>query len=212
MNRKTLYLAIGDVDDDLIAEASRAGGRRTGRARVIRWGSIAACLLLICAGALFGVRRDVIVYNNASTLADSKVFVPSDAVAVTMDEGELWTHYGLKEFPARLGDMDREEEGFFVIYRVGEQVVQDANTVYYRSEDGTRSLSVTLKTAESQTWAEGLTVSEIDGVPLLLGISEDSSVCWAEMYLGEVRVRIRAYGVKTDAFTAVLREWIRSQT
>lgn len=211
MNRKSLYLAIGDVDDDLIAEASRAGGRKTGRARVIRWGGIAACLLLICAGALFGVQRDEIVYNNASTLADSKVYVPSDAVAIVLNERELGAHYGLKEIPEALGDMSREKEGSFVVYRVGEEIVQDANTVYYRSEDGTRSLSVTLKTAESQTWAEGLATSEINGVPLLLGVSEDSSVYWAEMYLGETQVRIRAYGVEEDAFTAVLREWIRSQ-
>ena len=212
MNRKSLYLAIGDVDDDLIAEASRAGGRRTGRARVIRWGSIAACLLLICVGALFGIPRDEIVYNSASAPIAAKVFVPSDAVADVLTAQELMAHYGLKQLPAHLGDINREEEGSLVIYRVGEQVVQDINTVYYCSEDGTQSLSVVLKTAESQAWADGLTMSEIDGVPLLLGMSEDASVCWAEMYFGEVQVRIRAYGMKSDAFTAVLREWIRSQT
>ena len=208
MNRKSLYLAIGDVDDDLIAEASRAGGRSTGRARVIRWGGIAACLLLICMGALFGVRRDAVVYHDLPAPMISKVAIPSDAEWIMMSHEEILAHYGLAELPDSLSDLVREEKDLYSVYWKAGGIVYDLNTVRYTSADGTRSLTLSFSKTEMADCREDVKYARVDGVRLLLGV--DGPVYWAETVEEDVCLRLVASGMGEAEFTALLREVIKA--
>ena len=45
MNRKDLYTALGEMDDDIL-ERSEHKGKKTSKSIWFRWGAIAACFFL----------------------------------------------------------------------------------------------------------------------------------------------------------------------
>lgn len=217
MNRKSLYLAIGSIDDDLIQEASEARGHRTHKIRFIRLAGMAACLCLICTTMLFGMNRDVVYYNEAPAPLTAKVLVPSDenTKVLTLTYEELFDHYGLEPLPDVLSGLQRSEQSCYFIYQSPENTVYDTNIINYRTADGTQTVSVMLTkdTTDDTAQKETAKESRIDGVSLILAAAENKGqpVYWAELHDQGVSICVVSTGMDEASFTDLIRELIQHQ-
>ena len=100
MNRKELYQEIGNIDDDLVQEASSAYGKKYNLLSLCRIAGIAACLCLICSGILSVMRRDVIYFNETAVPIVSKIIVPTgeNIQVVPMGCQDILDYYGIKKY------------------------------------------------------------------------------------------------------------------
>ena len=221
MNSKSFYLEIGNIDDDLIQEASEARGHKVRKINFIRLASMAACLCLICTAMLFGMHRDVIYYNEAPAPLTSKVLVPSDenTTVLKLNYQELFAHYGLDPLPDMLSGLQRIEQSYYFVYQSSENEIYDTNILNYRSDDGKQTLSIVLAKDEQDHIIEenNAKLSKIDGVSLMLAVTEkpaDSSVqavYWAKIHTHGVLLRVVSSGMDELAFTNLIRELIKCQ-
>lgn len=219
MNSKSFYLEIGNIDDDLIQEASEARGHKVRKINFVRLASMAACLCLICTAMLFGVHRDVIYYNEAAAPITSKVLVPSDenTTVLKLTYQELFSYYGLEPFPDVLSGLRRLEQTYYFVYQSSENTIYDTNILNYRSDDGKQTLSIVLSKDElDDTIEEGdVKKSKIDGVSLVLAVSEkptedsSQSIYWAKIHNQGVFLRVVSSGMDETAFTNLIRELIQ---
>lgn len=205
MNRETLYLEIGNIDDDLILEASAACGRRHFRGGALR---LAACLCLICTAILWGMHREFIRYNEAPAPITAKVVAPSDGNTsiLTLTYEELFDHYGVDPLPDTLAGLVRQEREHYFVYRSADGTVCDTNVITYCAEDGTQTLTILLSTEDLQT--KDLERSRISGISLVLGVDTSTAqpICWAELSKGGIFLRAVSSGVEEAAFTGLIRE------
>lgn len=217
MNRESFYLEIGNIDDDLIQEASAAHGQAKRRTPFARFAGIAACLCLICAALLYGLQRDAVYYNEANAPIASKLLVPADENTTirTLTYQELLDYYGLTQFPDRLSDLEALEQSQYYVYQDSKNVVYDTNVLQYRSDDGAKTLSVVIAKEDPCYKAQGtgLKQSRLDGISLVLAVSNEDvgSIYWAELTCQGVNMRIVSYGVDEASFIAIVREIIQSQ-
>ena len=217
MNGKSFYLEIGNIDDDLIQEASEARGHKVRKINFVRLASMAACLCLICTAMLFGMHRDVIYYNEAPAPLTSKVLVPSDenTTVLTLTYQELFAYYGLEPFPDVLSGLQRVEQKQFFLYQSPENEIYDTNILNYRSDDGMQTLSIVITKGESDDVIPKKDVrkSKVDGVSLVLAVSENTAqpIYWAEIYYDSISIRIVSSGMDESAFTNLIREVIQCQ-
>lgn len=217
MNGKSFYLEIGNIDDDLIQEASEARGHKVRKINFVRLASMAACLCLICTAMFFGMHRDVIYYNEAPAPLTSKVLVPSDenTTVLALTYQELFAYYGLEPFPDELSELQRIEQKQFFLYQSPENEIYDTNILNYRSEDGMKTLSIMIKKGEADEAVpkKDIRKSRVDGVSFVLAMSENTAqpVYWAELYHGDVTIRIISSGMDEKAFTNLIREVIQCQ-
>ena len=216
MNRESFYLEIGNIDDDLIQEASEAHGSKVYRISPVRLFGIAACLCLICTAVLFGARRDIIYYNEAPAPHTSKVFVPSEenTTVLTLTYQELFDYYGLELFPDALSGLQRSEQTYYYVYQSPENMVYDTNILNYHSDDGKQTLTIVLYKNKSDpiTQQQNIKQSRINGVPLVLAVSNTSSaqtVYWAEIRNQETCFCIIASGMDQSLFTDIIREIVQ---
>ena len=216
MNRESFYLEIGNIDDDLIQEASTAHGKAKCRIPFARFAGIAACLRLICAALIYGMQKDAVYFNEANAPIASKLLVPADENTRirTLTYQEVLDYYGLMEFPDCLSDLKALEQSQYYIYRDSQNVVYDTNVLQYRSDDGVKTLSIVIAKEDPcyEDQGTGLKQSRLDGVSLVLAVSNEDvgSIYWAEMNQG-VNMRIVSYGVDEALFIAIVQEIIQSQ-
>lgn len=217
MNRKSFYLEIGNIDDDLIQGAAKVQYKRRRKTGLIRLGSVAACFCLLCAAMLFGMNRDVVYYNETTMPNQLKVRVPSEenAAAHALDYQELFDHYGLKPLSNQLSGMQRMEQSHYFVYQLENAGVYDINMLNYHSDDGKRALSVLLEkeTTNADAQTEKAETSKIDGVLVVLTVSGDSAspIYGAEFRIRGVSFRVQSIGMEEDAFTDLVRELIQQQ-
>lgn len=221
MNPKSFYLEIGNIDDDLIQEASESRGHSFRKITFARLAGVAACLCLLCAAVFFGMQRDIIYYNEAPSPLASKVLVPSDETTAVLQltDQELFAYYGLQPFPDVLSGLQRSKQKDYFVYQSSENTIYDTNILTYRSDDGNQTLSVVLsKNGSDDTVEEGnVKKSMIDGVSLVLAVSEkptESSaqpIYWAKIHKQGVFLRVVSSGMDETAFTNIIRELIQCQ-
>lgn len=216
MNRESLYLELGKLDDDLIQEAAEARGQNRHRIALVRVLSAAACLCLICTAAIFALRRDVVYFNTAGAPIASKLLVPIDehTTVLTMTEEELFAYYGLAQFPDTLAGLHRMGQAQYYLYRDAESVIYDTNILRYHADDGEQTLTITLTKDEpgEDSLPETEKRSRIDGVSVMLAVDDRAAlVYWAELWEKDVYLRIVAHGMDETKFVDAIRAIIRSQ-
>lgn len=220
MNRKSFYLEIGNIDDDLIQEASESRGHRL-QISFARLAGMAACLCLTCTVMFFGIHRDIIYYNEAPAPLASKVLVPSDENTTVhqLTYQELFAYYGLEPFPDVLMGLQKLEQTYYFVYQSSDNTIYDTNILNYRSDDGKQTLSIVLaKNGSDDTIEAGnIKKSKIDGVSLVLAVSEKpmessaQSIYWAKIYNQGIFLRVVSSGIDETAFTKIIRELIKCQ-
>lgn len=205
MNRETLYLEIGNIDDDLILEASAACGRRSFRGGTLR---LAACLCLICTAILWGMHREIIRYNEAPTPVTAKNVTPSDETTsiLTLTYEELFEHYGMEPLPDTLAGLVRQERAHYFVCRSADGTVCDTNVITYCAEDRSQTVTILVSTEDSPK--TDLKWSRISGIRLVLGVDTSTAqpIYWAELSEGGVFLRVVSSGMEEAAFTGALRE------
>ena len=187
MNGKSFYLEIGNIDDDLIEGASKAGGSRwkavgktsdrgadkngmtrcddvhhVRRLHFTRLVGLAACLCLICLAMFWNRSRDIIYYNEAPAPRNSKVAVPSDenTVVLMLTYQELFDYYGLKPFPDVLSGLGRLKQTYYFVYQSQDKTIYDTNLLNYCSDDGKQMVTVSVGTDEDDGMIQGEEVQE----------------------------------------------------
>lgn len=214
MSAKEFYQAIGHIDDDLIQAANEAYGSQRNVQVLYRIAGIAACFCLICGGILFGLQKDTLYINEISIPMTSKVIVPADenTKIVPMTYQELLAYYGMEQLPDALGEeLTRADQSYFVLYQdQAGTILCDTNSLYYNSNDSSKTLSLTFAKAEnlSDAFHGDIKRSKIDGISMILA-SADQSAYLASFRLHDISVKITSYGLDEEAFINIVKEFIR---
>ena len=218
MNRESLYLQIGNIDDDLICEAENAGGHKKRWKYVYYFVGMAACLAMICGGIFYSMNRDVIHYNTATIITSSKVVVPKETTVRNLTYSELIDYYGLQAFPDTLFGLHRLEQSEFFVYENAGKIVFDENVLQYSSVDGQQTIAITIATDEDcEIYDNAAKKSRIDGVSMILSVSENVAgksgqyLYRAETCHQDVYFRVVSYGMDEELFIKIIRELIKSQ-
>ena len=149
MNAKDLYLAVGEVDDDLILSAQEPPTRKKRPAARV-WAA-AACL---CLGALLSLRGNAVVWNPAEDAALTKIPAPADSTVRVISQEELAAYYQLDAVPESLGGtLSLSPSSFLLCVDTAGTPVYDCNQLLYQDAERQRSVNVTLsrltRTAEA---------------------------------------------------------------
>lgn len=217
MNSKLLYLEIGNIDDELIQEASEVHVYKKRRHNFIYFAGAAACICLMCVAVLFGMNNDIIYFVERDIPAATKVLVPAEenTTVVQLTYQELFEHYGLNQFPDTFSDLHRSEQSYYYIYHSSDNLMYDVNILQYRTIDGEKMLSVMISKDKSSydAQADNAVKSRISGVPLVLFKSDESAlpVYGAEMCYKDVYLSIVSYGMEGEEFTNSIRALVKSQ-
>ena len=219
MKRETFYRMIGDIDDDLIQAANEARGQKSRKPMLYRIAGIAACFCLICGGILLGRQKDTVYINEAHGPMIAKVVVPNDenTQIISMNYQELLAYYGIEQLPDALGEaLTRQEQSFFTLYEDPEgNILFDTNILYYNSPDRSKTLSIVLSRAKESPGmsAEGMKMSDIDGVPMLLKAASNGSgytAYLAELESNGIFVKMISDGLSEDEFISAIKELLPS--
>lgn len=216
MNSKSLYLEIGNIDDDLIEEASEARGHHVRKISFVREAAMAACLCLFSFMMFWNMSRDIIYYNEMSGPMNAKVVVPSDedTELLSLTYQELFDHYGLKTFPGVLSGLKKTEQTSYFIYQSSGKTIFDTNNFYYCSEDGVPMVTITVAKAGSEnTIQEDVQKSRMDGISVVFSVEEEIEppIYWAEISDWGPSIRVVSYDMDKEEFTELIRELIQSQ-
>lgn len=208
MTARGFYLAIGEIDDDLIQEADTAPVRS--RRPLYRVLAAAACICIAALALYFGQPRDDIRFNTLPAPPAARVAIQGDAIV--MSEAEAADYYGLS-LPDTLDELIRETSPYFVRYETVEgSVTYDENTVRYRTADGMRSVSVSVSKTPVPALIQtnGAVYSRLDGAAVLLAAAggEQEPSYWAELHRGETAIRIVSSGFTEPDFIELIREII----
>lgn len=207
MKRESLYLEIGNIDDDLVEEAFKAKANKKSKINFARFVGAAACICLICTASVLWLQRDIVRFNTSDISASSKVFIPSDADVHALSEEELFDYYEIEQFPNSISDMQKYEQSEYFIYYDTEDVVYDTNVLNYASADGKQSMSVTITKVGFFPQPDNFELSRIDGVSLLLAVSEDAYM--AELRANETYISIVSHGIDEQEFVNTIEDIIK---
>lgn len=201
MNARTLYLAIGEIDDDLILAADQPSARHK-RPAYSRWIALAACLLLAVAGLLFSHQGGDRVYFNSLT-PPPPVTAKVQGEAELLNYQEAMDYYGLA-LPDTLGGLPRQERAVFALYRQTDGGVSwDENRVEY-GQDGQRlTLSLSKAVLPYPESGQNGTLSTLQGTPVLLSSVGDAH--WAQLELNGTTLRLLSQGLSQTEFLDAVR-------
>lgn len=212
MNAKELYLAIGQIDDELILEANeQPAGKR--RQVIRRWAlAAAACVCLVAGGVCLQLFSTSVIWNAGRAETVSKASIPEQSVMQPLTPEELPDYYQLALPETLDGDLFRVDGGP-ALYTDGQGLVlYDRNVICYESADGTKSVSLTLSRVSGVQQEQAGAASRIRGVPVVL--TQDDSIpgyvllgaAWEQR---GTTVRLSAEGLEQAELVSVLKELIR---
>lgn len=201
MNTRALYLAIGEISDDLILDADTpsAGAKRPS---YLRWGALAACLLLVVSAIFLSHSdKDVVYFNSLTPPPPVGAKVQGDAEFLSYQEA--MDYYGVT-LPDVLCGLPRKEQALLAVYRLTDGSVSwDENRVEYGLGSRTVSISLSKAVPPSPDSNQGGKLSKLEGAPILL--SFDGSTYWAELERSGTTLRIFAQGLCQTEFLDVVR-------
>ena len=206
MNAKDLYLAVGEVDDDLILSAQEPPTRKKRPAAQV-WAA-AACLCLLCLGALLSLRGNAVVWNPAEDAALTKIPAPADSTVRVISQEELAAYYQLDAVPESLGGtLSLSPSSFLLCVDTAGTPVYDCNQLLYQDAERQRSVNVTLsrltRTAEAP---EARAASRIHGTSVWLTATADAARLTAQWERNGTLFFVTETGLDQTAFLSVVEE------
>ncbi len=174
MNAKELYLAVGEIEDELILAADTLPVRKKSHVRNM-WIPAAACACLFCFGIVRSILGNQIIWNEVPVAMATKNVIPAYTATQTMTYEEMENYYKMGEFPSSLkGELQQNGIDFFLLYldETG-QIVYDSNQIWYENGEKGQFLCVSMsRVTESEPAPEGSEYSRIKGTNLLLTVTE----------------------------------------
>ena len=206
MNAKDLYLAVGEVDDDLILSAQEPPTRKKRPAARV-WAA-AACLCLLCLGALLSLRGNAVVWNPAEDAALTKIPAPADSTVRVISQEELAAYYQLDAVPESLGGtLSLSPSSFLLCVDTAGTPVYDCNQLLYQDAERQRSVSVTLSRLTRPAEApETGAASRIHGTSVWLTATADAARLTAQWERNGTLFFVTETGLDQTAFLAVVEE------
>ena len=208
MNAKELYLAIGQVDDDLILAANAEHSKRKKPAARLWMIAAAACFCLVLGGGYLHFFGTAVVWNEGPTEYAAKSSVPAYSAVQSLSADALPDYYCIT-LPDTMDDLSRIPLDIQIYTDAQGNVVYDRNVLRYKSADGSRSLELTLWRASSTPQTAGEKVSRIHGAAVTL--TEDTSIpgyllLGARWEQNGTTVHLAAEGISRDELVAILKE------
>ena len=210
MNAKELYLAIGQVDDDLILAANAEHSKRKKPAARLWMIAAAACFCLVLGGGYLHFFGTAVVWNEGPTEYAAKSSVPAYSAVQSLSADALPDYYCIT-LPDTMDDLSRIPLDAQIYTDAQGNVVYDRNVLRYESADGSRSLELTLWRASSTPQTAGEKVSRIHGAAVTL--TEDTSIpgyllLGARWEQNGTTVHLAAEGISRDELVSILKELI----
>lgn len=174
MNAKELYLAIGQISDDLILDANTPGvGRGQRYVRRLRIAAAAACFCLLLGGIyirFFGVAA---IWNTGTAEYAAKSSIPEGGTVQSLSADDFRDYYHIT-LPDTLGSLSRTSADAFLYADAQGSVLYDRNLIRYESADGSKGLNLTLSRVSPAPQSSGGRASFIRGVSVTL--TQDASI------------------------------------
>ena len=210
MNAKELYLAIGQVDDDLILAANAEHSKRKKPAARLWMIAAAACFCLVLGGGYLHFFGTAVVWNEGPTEYAAKSSVPAYSAVQSLSADALPDYYCIT-LPDTMDDLSRIPLDIQIYTDAQGNVVYDRNVLRYKSADGSRSLELTLWRASSTPQTAGEKVSRIHGAAVTH--TEDTSIpgyllLGARWEQNGTTVHLAAEGISRDELVSMLKELI----
>ncbi len=210
MNAKELYLAIGQVDDDLILAANAERSKRKKPAVRLWVIAAAACFCLVLGGGYFHFFGTTVVWNEGPAEYAAKDSFPEYSAEQSLSADALSDYYHIT-LPDTLDDLSRIPLDIQIYTDAQGRVVYDRNVLRYESADGGRSLELTLWRVSSAPQTAGETVSHIHGAAVTL--TADTSIpnhllLGARWEQNGTTIHLAAEGISRDELVSVLKELI----
>lgn len=135
MNSKGLYLAINDIDEDLIEEALYMNKAKMS-VPIKRYLTIAACLCFVLVGGLFTSRTGTSVHINQLMGATMQAKVDGDYVVRTLDKNELLTYFDNYKFNDYLEDfrLDSDHDHYSFLVSEDGRIFDDTSQFVYKND------------------------------------------------------------------------------
>lgn len=210
MNAKELYLTIGQIDDDLILGANAERGKK--KKSAVRYWAIAAaaCFCLMLGSGYLHFFGTSAVWNTGAIEFVSKAAIPENSTIQVLTSKGMSDYYHIT-LPDALGDMSRIPTDAQIYKDAQGGVLYDRNQFYYKSNNGTKDLILTLSRVSSIPQNGGEKVSRIQGVSVIL--TEDESVqgqllLSAQWEQDGTILHLTAEGLDRGEFITVLKELI----
>ena len=208
MNAKELYLAIGEIDDDLILAANAQRGKRRKPAARLWMIAAAACFCLVLFGGYLRFFSASAVWNEGSAEYAAKPVIPADSLAQSLSEDTLGDYYHITP-PDTLNGLSRMPADAQIYTDAQGGVVYDRNVLRYESADGSKKLDLTLSRVSSAPQNTEEKPSRICGAAVTL--TEDTSIpgyllLGARWEHSGTSVRLSAEGLSRDELIAVLEQ------
>lgn len=210
MNAKELYLAIGQVDDDLILAANAEHGKRKRSAVRLWMVAAAACFCLMLGGGYLHFFGTAVVWNEGPAEYAAKDFLPAYSAAQSLSADALSAYYHIM-LPDTLDDLSRASANAQIYTDAQGNAVYDRNVFRYENADGSRGLNLTLSRVSSAPQTAGEKVSRIHGAAVTL--TEDTSIpgrllLGAQWEQNGTTVHLAAEGISRDELVSILKELI----
>ena len=213
MNAKELYLAVGEIEDELILAADTLPVRKKSHVRTM-WMLAAACACLFCFGIARGFSGNQIIWNEAPAAIAMKNIIPAYTATQTMTYEEMENYYKLEKFPTSLkGELQQNGvDSFFLYFDETGQTVYDSNQVWYQNGEKGQFLCVSMsRVTESELAPEGTEYSRIKGTNLLLTVTElddHLSVYTARWEQNGTKVYVTESGLSQEEFLSAIKEFL----
>ena len=209
MNAKELYLAIGQIGDDLILGANEESSKKK-KPAVYLWAAAAAACLCLIFGGYLSFFYNVTVWNTGTAAAVPKVSIPENSTVYSLSKENLSDYYHIA-LPDTLGGLFEKTSDALLYTDADGNVLYDRNVFCYENADGSKRLNLTLSRASSVPENNGEKKSRIRGIAVTL--TEDTSV--PELLLRSAQweqngttVCLAAEGLTQDELISILKELI----
>lgn len=210
MNAKELYLTIGQIDDDLILDASAEHGKR--QKPIPRFWRIAAaaCFCMVLFGGYLRFFGTVVVWNTGVTEYAAKYTIPEGSGVQSLSADVLADYYHIT-LPDTLDDLSKISADAQIYTDTQGSVVYDRNVFRYENADGSKKLNLTLSRVSSVPKSNEERASRIRGGSVIL--TEDTSIpgyllLSAHWEQDGTSVRLSAEGLNQDELITVLKQLI----
>lgn len=214
MTSKELYRAIGNIDDDLIAEADVTVSKRKNHTVFIKSAAgIAACLCVVLAAVLFFGNKDSIHINIDVEYESAKIMIDDTAVCVPVSYEELIEYFGIADLPDTINDLHKIENDYYAVYKYPDgKAAYDRNIIVYRNSDSTKTVSVILlkenidyRIRENQ---QDIISSKINGTEMIFSKLETAQGkhLWAKFEVKDVHFIIDTLSLNEEEFIEAVRE------
>ena len=211
MNAKDFYLAVGEIDDDLIMGANEQPSRKK-PSNIRVWAVAAACICFVCFGVIHSFYGTSIVWNEANGItALSKLSAPADSVLQVIAKEDFKKYFRLDDLPESIGgELCLLPTSFILCVDEAGNPVYDRNQIWYQNVAKQQSVCITLsRVTQGAQLQQDAKKSRIRGTSVWLTATKtgsDTAMFTAQWEKDGTAFFVTATGLDKAFFLSVVEE------